>query len=96
MRSHCVNAAIEHKQRIQYNTEYGSAFDLAGCTMRYVITESFDKSELNRCFEADIVPKIGKAIKTRSGKWYRINDVGWTMDPFDHHANVRVLISRME
>lgn len=64
--------------------------------MRYVISESFDKSEVNRYFEADIVPKIGRAIKTRGGKWYRIKDVGWTIDAFDHHPNVQVLLSRIE
>lgn len=64
--------------------------------MRYLITESFDKSEVNRCFEADIFPTIGKTIKTRSGKWYFIKDVGWTIDPFDHHPNVRVLLKRVQ
>ena len=63
--------------------------------MRYVIAESFDKSEVNRFFEADIVPKIGRAIKTRGGKWYQIKDVGWTIDAFDHHPNVRVLLKRL-
>ena len=63
--------------------------------MRYVIAESFDQTEVNHFFEADIVPKIGNALKTSSGKWYRIKDVGWTMDAFDHHPNVRVLLSRI-
>ncbi|CAA7620723.1 conserved hypothetical protein [Candidatus Terasakiella magnetica] len=64
--------------------------------MRYVISESFDKSEVNRYFEADIAPTIGKAIRTRAGKWYRIKDVGWTIDSFDHHPNVQVLLARIE
>ncbi|MDO8608610.1 MAG: hypothetical protein Q7R40_18920 [Phaeospirillum sp.] len=63
--------------------------------MRYVISESFDKTEVNHFFEADIVPKIGNAVRTRSGKWYRIEDVGWTIDHFDHHPNVRVLLTRI-
>lgn len=64
--------------------------------MRYLIHESFDKSELNRCFEADICPTIGKKIRTRSGKWYRIKDVAWYTDPFDHHPNIRVLLKRIQ
>ncbi len=64
--------------------------------MRYVINESFDKSELNRYFESDMFPKVGHAIKTRSGKWYRIKDVGWTMDEFDHCPNIQVLLKRIQ
>jgi hypothetical protein len=63
--------------------------------MRYVIHESFDKSELNHYFESEMFPKVGHAIRTRSGKWYRIKDVGWTMDPFDHSPNVKVLLARI-
>ena len=64
--------------------------------MRYVIQESFDKSEINRCFDADICPTIGKALRTRSGKWYRIKDVAWYSDPFDHHPNIQVLLKRIQ
>lgn len=64
--------------------------------MRYVISESFDKNEVNRYFESDMFPKVGHSIKTRSGKWYCIKDVGWTIDPFDHHPNVQVLLKRIQ
>jgi hypothetical protein len=64
--------------------------------MRYVIEESYDKSEINRCFEADIPPRIGRSLRTRAGKWYRIKDVAWFDDPFDHHPCVRVLLKRIE
>ncbi len=63
--------------------------------MLYVVSESFDRSELNKAFEWDIFPKVGTAVKTRSGKWYRIKDVGWVIDPFDHHPNIRVLLKRI-
>jgi hypothetical protein len=65
------------------------------CEMRYVIHESFDKSELNHYFESDMFPKAGLAIRTRSGKWYRIKDVGWTIDPFDHSPSIKVLLTRI-
>ncbi len=64
--------------------------------MRYVISESFDKAEVNRYFEADIAPTIGKTIRTRTGKWYRIKDVGWTIDAFDHRPNIKVLLKRIQ
>ncbi len=64
--------------------------------MRYVISESFDTKEVNRFFWSDITPKIGKAIKTRSGKWYRIKDVGWTINAFDHTPDIQVLLKRIE
>ncbi|OAN54052.1 hypothetical protein A6A04_12465 [Paramagnetospirillum marisnigri] len=64
--------------------------------MRFVISESFDKSEVNRYFESDMFPKVGQSFKTRSGKWYRIKDVGWTMDAFDHHPNIQVLLTRIQ
>lgn len=64
--------------------------------MRYLINETFDASELNRCFDADICPTIGKKIRTQSGKWYRIKDIVWFDDPFDHHPNIRVLLKRIQ
>jgi len=63
--------------------------------MRYVIAESYESSEVNRFFISDMVPKIGKAIKTRGGKWYRIKDVGWTINSFDHTPDIQVLLTRI-
>ncbi len=64
--------------------------------MRYVISESFDRSEVNKYFEADIAPSIGKTIKSRNGNWYRVQDVAWHLDDFDDHASVRVLLKRIK
>lgn len=63
--------------------------------MRYVVTESFDKSEVNKYFEADIAPAIGKTIKSRTGKWYRVQDVACYTDDVDEFASVRVLLKRI-
>lgn len=62
--------------------------------MRYVITESFDKAEINHYFDADIPPRIGETLRSRSGKLYRIKEIAWYRDPFDSGQNVRVLLSR--
>ncbi len=62
--------------------------------MRYVIAESFDKSEINHFFEADIPPRIGEALRSKAGKVYRIKEIAWYRDPFDRGQNVRVLLSR--
>ncbi len=62
--------------------------------MRYVIAESFDKSEVNHFFEADIPPRIGETLRSRTGKLYRIKEIAWYRDPLDHGQNVRVLLSR--
>lgn len=62
--------------------------------MRFVVTESFDKSEVNHFFDADISCRIGGIIKSRSGKIYRVEDVAWHNDTFDHMPNVRVLLRR--
>ncbi len=64
--------------------------------MRFVISESFDKSEINRYFESDLFPKVGQSIRTRSGKCYCIKDVGWTIDEFDRHPNIQVLLKRIQ
>jgi len=64
--------------------------------MRFVITESFDRNEVNRYFLSDMVPKVGKELKTRSGKWYRIKDVGWTINEFDRTPDIRVLLKRIK
>ena len=63
--------------------------------MKYVIAESYDRTEVNKFFNSDMVPKIGRAIKTKSGKWYRIKDVGWIVNAFDHSPDIRVLLKRI-
>ena len=62
--------------------------------MRYVVTESFDKSELNRYFEADIAPRIGGTLRSKNGRVYRIKEIAWDSSPFDEDPNVRVLVAR--
>ncbi|CAA7611908.1 conserved hypothetical protein [Magnetospirillum sp. LM-5] len=62
--------------------------------MRFVITESFDKTEVNHYFEADIPCRIGNLIRARSGRVYRVEDIGWRLDNFDHTPDVRVLLKR--
>lgn len=64
--------------------------------MRYVITQSFDKSEVNHYFRSDMIPKIGRSIKSKMGKWYRIMDIGWVEGEFDHRPDIRVLLQRIE
>jgi len=62
--------------------------------MRFVVAESFDKSEINHFFDAEISCRIGGVIKSRSGKIYRVEDFAWHTDTFDHTPNVRVLLKR--
>ena len=62
--------------------------------MRFVVTESFDKAEINHYFDAEISCRIGGVIKSRSGKIYRVADVAWHSDTIDHTPNVRVLLKR--
>ncbi len=64
--------------------------------MRFVIAESFDRTELNHYFEADIAPRIGERIKARSGRIYRVKDVGFSVNPLDDEIDVRVLLRREE
>jgi hypothetical protein len=63
--------------------------------MRYVVSESFDQSEVNKYFEADIAPTIGKTFRTRGGKWYRVQDVACYTDAIDDLTSVRVLLKRL-
>lgn len=62
--------------------------------MRFVVTESFDKAEINHFFDAEISCRIGGVIKSRSGKVYRVSDVAWHNNTNDHTPNVRVLLTR--
>ncbi len=62
--------------------------------MRYIIANSFDKSEVNHAFEADIVPRIGRVVRSKSGHVYRVTDIVWYPDPVDHLQNVRALLRR--
>ncbi|MBF0323529.1 MAG: hypothetical protein HQL42_00515 [Alphaproteobacteria bacterium] len=62
--------------------------------MRFFIAESFDKTEVNHYFEADIPCRIGNRIRARSGRVYRVEDIGWRTDSFDHTPDVRVLLKR--
>jgi hypothetical protein len=64
--------------------------------MRYVITESFDKTEVNHFFEADIPCRIGNKIRAKSGRVYRIKDIAWNQNSFDDTPDVRVLLKREE
>ena len=62
--------------------------------MRFVIAESFDKSEINRCFDADISCRIGGLVKTSSGKIYRVQDVVFHAGSSPSSLNVRALLKR--
>ena len=62
--------------------------------MRYVIANSFDQSEVNRYFESEVPPRIGGTVRSKAGKVYRIQDICWYTDSFDHGKTVRVLVSR--
>jgi hypothetical protein len=62
--------------------------------MRYIIADSFDKREVNRTFDADVVPRIGSVVRSKKGHVYRITDIVWYPDPFDRRQNVRALLRR--
>jgi hypothetical protein len=64
--------------------------------MRFVIAESFDRTELNHYFEADIAPRIGERIRSRSGRMYRVQDVEFAVRDLDEEIDVRVLLRREE
>lgn len=67
---------------------------VCGGIMRFVIAESFDKSEINHFFEAEVSCRIGGVIKSKSGKIYRVEDIAWHNNTYDHTPNVRVLLKR--
>lgn len=87
---------IENIEIIIWNVDNSNHELLQGMVsvMRFVIAESFDKTEVNHYFEADIPCRIGNRILARSGRVYRVKDIGWRIDTFDHTPNVRVLLTR--
>jgi len=63
--------------------------------MRFVITESFDKTEVNRYFEAEMSFRIGGILNSKTGKVYHVQDVALLANEFDGHDDVRVLLKRV-
>jgi hypothetical protein len=64
-------------------------------TMRFLIEESFDRTEVNHYFEADIAVRIGGTLRTKAGKTYRVKDIAFFRDSLDRSQNVRVLLKRL-
>ena len=62
--------------------------------MRFVIMESFDTTEVNRFFEADISFRIGETFNSTSGKIYRVKDIAVDGDETDQVHDMRVLVRR--
>lgn len=64
--------------------------------MRFLIDESFDRSEINHFFVAEIAPCIGQCLRARSGKVYRVTDIGFEEDnDSDDEPVIRVLLKRV-
>lgn len=64
--------------------------------MNFLIDESFDRSEINCSFEADIAPCIGQRLRVRSGKVYRVKDIGFAAGRSDDGPSIHVLLKREE
>lgn len=62
--------------------------------MRYIIAKSTDPAEVNREFEADIPPRIGKVLSLRNGRTYRVLDIEYFQLP-DRSTTVRGALQRV-
>lgn len=62
--------------------------------MRYIVYKSSDPTEVNREFEADVPPRIGKVLSLRNGRTYRVLDVEYLELP-DKSRTVRGALQRV-
>lgn len=62
--------------------------------MRYIVYHSSDPKEINREFEADVPPRIGKTLALRNGKSYRVLDIEYIQLP-DKSTTVRGALQRL-
>ncbi len=62
--------------------------------MRYIVYKSSDPQEINREFECDVPPRIGKTMALRNGRSYRVMDVEYIQMP-DHSTTVRGALQRI-
>jgi hypothetical protein len=62
--------------------------------MRYIVYKSADPSELNREFEADVPPRIGKVLSLRNGRTYKVMDIEYFQLP-DRSTMVRGALQRV-
>lgn len=65
-----------------------------GAAMRYIVYQSSDPAEVNREFEADVPPRIGKVLSLRNGRAYRVMDIEYFQLP-DHSTTVRGALQRV-
>jgi hypothetical protein len=45
--------------------------------------------------QADVVYGIGGTVRTKSGKKFRVKDIAFYSDPFDHGQNIWVVLKRL-
>jgi len=64
--------------------------------MRFLIDESFDRNEINHFFVADVAPRIGQLMRARSGRLYRVKDIGFEANALDDEPAIHVLLKRVE
>lgn len=62
--------------------------------MRYIIYKSTDPAELNREFEADVPPRIGKVLSLKNGRAYKVLDIEYMQLP-DKSTTVRGALMRV-
>ncbi len=62
--------------------------------MRYIVYHSIDPKEVNREFESDIPPRIGKVLALSNGRSYRVLDIEYIVLP-DNSATVRGALQRV-
>lgn len=62
--------------------------------MRYIVYQSSDPTELNREFEAEAAPRIGKVLSLRNGRTYKVLDVEYFQMP-DRSIAVRGALARV-
>jgi hypothetical protein len=62
--------------------------------MRYVISRSRFKEDVNRYFMSDVPPRIGKAFE-HGGRVYRVIDIECVVDETSHCEEVRGKVARV-
>jgi hypothetical protein len=69
---------------------------IEGCwTMRYVIVESPDPREINKYFDSDVAPRIGKVFNLSGSRKYRVIDIELVTHAFTEARGVRGLLQRL-
>ena len=62
--------------------------------MRYVISRSRFKEDVNKFFMSDVTPRIGKAFE-HGGRVYRVIDIECIVDERSHCEEVRGKVARV-